>query len=98
SEIWHGGATPVKLVTRSERIFRTNLSNAAKEPSNFAGHYRVTFWGCGSVCSAAALIDLQTGDVFPPPLAEPNRRGWDRWIMCAASLKERTTSFISTAA
>ena len=84
TEIWRGTKAPLKLTIRPERMFRTNLTKAAKEPPNFAGHYRMTYWGCGSLCSAGALVDLQTGDVFPPPLADPNGGGWDRWIMCGA--------------
>src|SRR5258708_39476447 len=80
SENWNQSAAPLELTTRSERMFRTNLTNAAMEPANFAGHYRFTFWGCGSMCGAGALIDLQTGDVFPPPLGA-HGNGWARWIM-----------------
>jgi len=83
SELWHGTTAPLKLTTRSERMFRTNLTNAAKGPPNFAGHYRFTFWGCGSLCGAGALIDLQTGEVFPPPLGA-NGNGWEHWIMSPA--------------
>ena len=83
TEQWPGPAN-LKLTTRSERMFRTNLTNAAKEPPNFAEHYRVTYWGCGSNCSAGALIDLQTGTVYQLPLAKPNGSGWERWIMCTA--------------
>jgi hypothetical protein len=49
SENWNESAAPLKLKTRSERMFRTELLKAAKELPNFAGHYRITFWGCGSV-------------------------------------------------
>src|ERR1700744_3199878 len=72
---WHGPAPPVKLVTRSEEMFQTRLTEGAKEPANFAGHYRFTFWGCGASCSASAIIDLETGDVYAPPLAEKGE-GW----------------------
>lgn len=50
--LWQGRPPSPKLPTPSERMFRTNLTNAAKEQPNFAGHYRVTYWGCGSNCSA----------------------------------------------
>jgi hypothetical protein len=86
-ETWQSNPPNVKLTTRSERMFQTRLTNAAKEPPNFAGHYRITYWGCGSFCSAGAVIDLQTGYVFPPPLAKPNGKGWERWIMCTASFE-----------
>jgi len=83
-ETMHGTAAFVKLLTRSERMFQTRLTEAAKEPPNFAGHYRITYWGCGSNCSAAALVDLQTGEVLPPPLARPNGSGWEHWMSCTA--------------
>ena len=83
NERWHAKPAPVKLSTRSERMFKTILTNASKNEADFSGHYRITYWMCGSNCAAAALIDLRTGEVFQPPLADPNGRGWDRWIMCA---------------
>jgi len=86
-ETWNGVSAPVKLASRSERMFRTNLTNAAKEPPNFAGHYRLMFWGCGSNCAAGALIDLETGEVSQPPQARPNASGWDRWIISAGMME-----------
>ena len=32
---WHGISAPVKLTTPSERMFRTRLTEASKEPPNF---------------------------------------------------------------
>jgi len=67
-------------------MFRTRLSDAAKEPANFGGHYRFTVWGCGSNCAAGAVIDLRTGSVFPPPLGG-KESGWDRWIISPGMLE-----------
>ena len=92
-EVWQGVPANLRLTTRSERMFRTNLTTAAKEPPNFAGHYRLTYWGCGSFCSAGAVIDLRTGVVFPPPLATPNGTGWERWIMGTASFEGANDEF-----
>jgi hypothetical protein len=83
TEVWHGTPAPLKVVTRSERMFKTQLTKAVNEAPNFAGHYRFTYWGCGSNCGAGALIDLKTGDVFPPPLGA-NGAGWSRWIISPA--------------
>jgi hypothetical protein len=58
------------LTAKSERLFRTRLVQAAKEPPNFATHYRFTKWGCGSECISGAVVDLATGQVIAPPLAE----------------------------
>jgi hypothetical protein len=34
---------------------------------NFAGHYVIVTWGCGSPCLMAAIVDEKNGRVFPPP-------------------------------
>lgn len=92
-EAWSGLPPNLRLTTRSEHLFRTNLTKAAKEAPNFAGHYRVAYWGCGSNCSSAALIDLQTGIVSPPPLSTPNGSTSDRWIMCTARFQGAEDEF-----
>jgi hypothetical protein len=67
---WKESATAPTLTTRSERLFHTRLLQAAKEPPNFATHYRFTMWGCGSECASGAIIDLATGQVIAPPLVK----------------------------
>ncbi len=37
---------------------------------NFAGHYIVIVWGCGSGCIRMAVSDAETGTVFMPPISE----------------------------
>lgn len=70
-------AVKVERVARSPRVdlhsnwrarmFRTNLREAAKEGAksgpNFAGHYALASWGCGTGCLDWALVDLRTGKV-----------------------------------
>ena len=51
---------------KDANMFRTNLRNAAKEGVNFAGHYILTTWGCGTNCSQSAIIDARNGKVFFP--------------------------------
>jgi len=51
---------------KNANMFRTNLRNAAKEGVNFAGHYILTTWGCGTNCSQGAIIDARNGRVFFP--------------------------------
>ncbi len=49
--------------------FRTILTRAAKEGPNFAGHFRVVEWGCGTGCVQVAIVDLISGKVgFPAEL------------------------------
>jgi len=74
AEVWNGTSAPVKLTTRSERMFRTKLTDAAKEPPNFAAHYRIATWGCGSECISGAIVDLAAGYVHSPPLANDSTR------------------------
>jgi hypothetical protein len=69
TEVWNGTPASLKRTTRSELMFKTKLTNAAKEPPNFAGHNRIAIWGCGSECISGAIIDLQDGVVHSPPLA-----------------------------
>lgn len=92
-ETWSPPPAPLKLTTGSERMFKTQLTNAAKLPPNFAGHYEIGYWGCGSICSAAAVIDLKTGDVYQPPLAVSNATAWDRWIMCPGRFENAEDDF-----
>jgi hypothetical protein len=93
AEVWNRPPAPLKLTTSSERMFKTRLTEANRQPAAFAGHYTMAFWGCGSVCSAAALIDLKTGEVYQPPLATPNGAGWERWIMCPGSFEGTDDEF-----
>jgi hypothetical protein len=64
--IYRGRAVRVVL-TPDNRLFRTRLRAAARQPPNFAGHYVVTTWGCGTGCRSGAVIDLKTGRVYPLP-------------------------------
>ncbi|HEV7373834.1 MAG TPA: hypothetical protein VGN95_03900 [Pyrinomonadaceae bacterium] len=55
---------------KNANMFRTNLRTAAKEGVNFAGHYILTTWGCGTNCSESAIIDARNGKVFFPRVLE----------------------------
>lgn len=46
------------------RLFRTMIRDGAKRGPNFAGHYTLVFWGCGTSCAALAIVDAKTGKVF----------------------------------
>ena len=41
--------------------FRTVLRSALKDGPNFAGHYSIATWGCGTQCLSYAVIDAATG-------------------------------------
>jgi hypothetical protein len=54
------------------RRYRTKLREWSREKANFAGHYIVATWGCGTGCTQIAIIDAISGKVFHPPGARGN--------------------------
>ena len=54
--------------SHTARLFRTTLKHGYQTPEiNFAGHYTLVAWGCGSPCMAGAIIDVKTGMVYDIP-------------------------------
>lgn len=84
SSDWTGQALHPKLVTHSQRMFKTRLVTASSAPPNLAGHFRFEIWGCGSECIAGAVVDLATGAVIAPPIAK-GTQGWDGIIVCPSA-------------
>jgi hypothetical protein len=67
-ETFRGKPAPVDYKShRLARIYRTVITEGAKEGTNFAGHYIFVHWGCGSNCSASAVVDAKTGKVYEGP-------------------------------
>jgi len=60
-------APRVQLRSAQARLYRTQLRDAAKLGAqtgpNFAGHYRLASWGCGTGCLSWGVVDLKTGRV-----------------------------------
>lgn len=67
SEAFKGKPASVKLSSRRARAFRTMLRSNAEQGVNFAGHYVVATWGCGSDCHSIAIIDARNGNVYFTP-------------------------------
>lgn len=59
-------ASPI-LRTEIQRMFRTRIRQAVRKGPNFAGHYTIASWGCGSSCVSFALADRTTGRVYDGP-------------------------------
>src|SRR5580693_2326943 len=85
TETFRGAPAPPVLITSEQRRYRTRIrkgvvngegvwsgswENTMKTSGpNFAGHYFVIRWGCGSDCLMMAVVDAKTGKVYDPPLS-----------------------------
>jgi hypothetical protein len=56
---------PPILDTKEKVEYRTRIKEIAKDPVNFAGHYAVGSFGCGTECSVWVIIDARNGKVLP---------------------------------
>ena len=56
--ILHGAATTV--------MFRSRLAQWSKQKPNFAGHYILATWGCGTDCTKISIINARTGRIYHP--------------------------------
>jgi hypothetical protein len=69
-QVWQGKSAKMRVTTASDPLLSARFQSASKEPPNFAGHYRVVLWGCGSECINGGMVDLKIGRVLSPPLVE----------------------------
>lgn len=51
-------------IPKDWRSFRTMIRQGAKSPVEFAGHYTVPAWGCGSACSTFVIVDSRNGRLY----------------------------------
>ena len=66
AEIYSGENAAPSFRNKVTREYRTRLSQWAKEKPNFAGHYILATWGCGTDCTQLTIIDVKTGVVYSP--------------------------------
>jgi hypothetical protein len=64
SPIYEGRPARPLLVTETDRMFRTTIRQAVRKGPNFAGHYAIAYWGCGSSCTSFVVVDIVTGRVY----------------------------------
>ena len=86
--VYAGKPAAPKLITPTEREFQTVLRKGAAKGTNFAGHYAVVEWGCGSNCISFAVIDALTGTVYEhnPPVNDE--------YPCGLTYKPESTLFV----
>lgn len=44
--------------------FVTRIKKGCEEGINFAGHYSLITWGCGSPCQSGVIVDRKTGHIY----------------------------------
>ncbi len=88
SEIFRGTPAAPLLVTPEERLFRTRIRNGVSKGEgvlrdekeqlgpNFAGHYIIVTWTCGSPCIMMAIFDALTGKVYNSPMTQGLQMSW----------------------
>lgn len=67
SKDFTGKPAAPKLVRPADRQFRTVIRDGAAKGPNFAGHYTIVSWGCGSGCVSMTIVDARDGTVFQAP-------------------------------
>ena len=80
TEIFNGQPVPPLIEISVERMYRTRIRDGVtkgwgvhrdgKEQAgpNFAGHYFVIQWGCGTSCLMMVIVDALTGKIYYLPL------------------------------
>ncbi|VWB32939.1 hypothetical protein BLA23254_01429 [Burkholderia lata] len=63
----HTPARAPRLTSKEARLYRTVIRDEFTQPANFAGHYRVAIWGCGTDCRNFAIVDKYTGATYTMP-------------------------------
>jgi len=66
AETFKGKPATPKII-RNHRSYRTQIREGAAKGPNFAGHYTIAEWGCGSSCVSIAIIDAKDGSVYDGP-------------------------------
>ena len=63
-----GTPAPVDLRSHPDaRRFRTVLREGSRAGPNFAGHYTIVTWGCGTNCQQLTIVDSRSGRVYFAP-------------------------------
>ena len=64
----HLQPVPINFKTNPEaKDFVTLLTEGVKQGPNFAGHYTIVTWMCGTDCSVGYIVDSLTGTIYDLP-------------------------------
>jgi hypothetical protein len=62
-DIYRGEPSP-PIITKDFRVFRTMIRRGANSDVEFAGHYTIPRWGCGTDCNGFVIVDSVSGTVY----------------------------------
>lgn len=69
-EKMEGTSQPLNLKSHPRGFeFKTRITEAYKNGPNFAGHYTVVEWGCGTGCQNHVIVDNLTGNIIENEIA-----------------------------
>jgi|GEM_PF-1852957 len=60
----YSGTTAKPIITKDFRTFRTAIRRGADSEVEFAGHYTIPRWGCGTDCNGFVVVDSVSGKVY----------------------------------
>lgn len=64
-EVFDGKPEVVDFSTNPEaELYKTTIEEQVSEGANFAGHYTVAAWGCGTECQGFAVVDVTNGEII----------------------------------
>jgi hypothetical protein len=64
---FHGKPAKPLLNSPNSKTYRTKIREAAALGPNFADHYTLALWGCGSGCGMFSIVDAVDGRVYDAP-------------------------------
>lgn len=74
--VYYGSpAKPNFQSKRGSLKFRTQIREGISQGVNFAGHYAIVVFGCGTNCSFGFLVDIKSGRIFDLPLGGEKNYG-----------------------
>lgn len=68
--VFHGTPVRLRFTAVGQRMFRTVIQDAVQRGPNFAGHFTLAEWGCGTGCLSIAVVDTESGVVYEGPFGK----------------------------
>ena len=61
NSIYKNKVGTVKISGRDQYLYRTRIKSLKGRTPDFAGHYVIDLWGCGTECLMGVIVDARTG-------------------------------------